>query len=169
MLDIEELVRSYSASSVDVKTSIENTVIEVYTPMVHKIANRYRNASRNWASDIQDRIQDGFQGLLLALRSYDPEFGVKFLTYAFGYVRKAVYLGVRNLNTPGKSKAYRNSELQKYLKIKNELYQQNGRIPSIHELAAATGWKVNKVLSFERQIQSVISLDYFLIDERSSE
>lgn len=157
--DIEELVRRYSTSTEEEKKYIENTVIEAYTPLVHKIANKYRNASRNGASDLQDRIQDGYEGLLQAVRSYNPDLEVKFLTYAFFCVRQSIFLGMRDINTAGKSKAYTYSKLQKYKKAKAELQNQLGRFPSVSEISRKTGWEINTVLSYEHQIQTIGDLN----------
>ena len=156
--DIEELVRRYSTSTEEEKRYIENTVIEAYTPLVHKIANKYRNASRNGASDLQDRIQDCYQGLLQAIRTYNPDLEVKFMTYAFGYVRKAVYFGIRNINCSGGAKAYTNSKMQKYRRIKKELSLRLGRVPSASELSLETGWRINTVLAYERYLQDEVLL-----------
>ena len=156
--DIEELVRSYLTSTEEEKRCIENTVMEAYTPLVHKIANKYRNASRNGASDLQDRIQDCYQGLLQAIRTYNPDLEVKFMTYAFGYVRKAVYFGIRNINCSGGAKAYTNSKMQKYRRIKKELSLRLGRVPSASELSLETGWRINTVLAYERYLQDEVLL-----------
>ena len=156
--DIEELVRRYSTSSAEEKSNIENNVIEAYTPLVHKIANKYKNASRNGASDLQDRIQDCYQGLLQAIRTYNPDLEVKFMTYAFGYVRKAVYFGIRNINCSGGAKAYTNSKMQKYRRIKKELSLRLGRVPSASELSLETGWRINTVLAYERYLQDEVIL-----------
>ena len=132
--------------------------MEAYTPLVHKIANKYRNASRNGASDLQDRIQDCYQGLLQAIRTYNPDLEVKFMTYAFGYVRKAVYFGIRNINCSGGAKAYTNSKMQKYRRIKKELSLRLGRVPSASELSLETGWRINTVLAYERYLQDEVLL-----------
>lgn len=156
--DIEELVRRYSTSSAEEKSNIENNVIEAYTPLVHKIANKYKNASRNGASDLQDRIQDGYQGLLQAIRTYDPNSGVKFLTYAFFCVRQSVFFGVRDINTAANSKAYTYSKLQRYKKEKAELQNQLGRVPSVREISLKTGWRVKTILTYERYMCDTLSL-----------
>ena len=156
--DIEKLVCSYSTFSVEEKRYIENAVMEAYTPLVHKIANKYKNASRNGASDLQDRIQDGYQGLLQAIRSYNPDLEVKFMTYAFGYIRKAVYFGVRDINCSSGAKAYTNAKLQEYRRIKKEISLRLGRVPSARELSLETGWKINTVLVYERYMNETASL-----------
>lgn len=157
--DIEEIARRYGNSSEDEKRIIEEELCEICIPLVHKIANKFKRAIATGAADEEDNIQNGFQGLLIAIRSYDPKSGVKFLTYAFSCVRKAVYFGVRDVNVAGRSKPQANGRLQQYKKRKAELQQQLGRVPSVKEISLATGWKMSTVLTYERQTQPVKSLD----------
>ena len=115
---IDSLMNQYRDSEGEDRKRIEEQICEMYTPLVHKIANKYRSAGSHSISDNDDRIQDGYQGLLKALRSYAPGKDTKFLTYAFYCVRKAVYLGIREVNVGGRSKAFTDSRLQKYRKTK---------------------------------------------------
>ena len=156
---IDSLMDLYRNSKGDERRQIEEQICDMYTPLVHKIADKYRNAGSYSISANDDRIQDGYQGLLEALRSYDPEKDTKFLTYAFNCVRKAVYQGIREVNVGGKSKAFNDSRLQKYRKTKKELEQKLGRKPSVSELSIETGWRVNTILSFERRLHDIISIE----------
>lgn len=149
----------YRNSKGEDRRRIEEQICDMYTPLVHKIADKYRNAGAYSISANDDRIQDGYQGLLQALRSYDPEKDTKFLTYAFNCVRKAVFQGIREVNVGGKSKAFTDSRLQKYRKTKKELERKLGRKPSVSELAIETGWRVNTVLAYERQLYDAASID----------
>ncbi len=158
--DIQEIASRYGKSSDKEKRLIEESICEICAPLVHKIAYKYRKAIMTGATDMDDNIQNGFQGLLTAIRSYDPESGVKFLTYAFSCVRKAVYFGVRDINIAGRSKARANARLQQYKKRKAELQGQLGHVPSVREISLDTGWKMSAVLTYERQTQSVRSLDF---------
>lgn len=156
---IEEKIRWYRSADTEEKRQIEAQVCEAFVPLIQKIAGKYRNSSRNSAASHEDRVQDGYHGLLNALRTYDPENKAKFLTYAFNCVKKAVYSGTREINSSGKSKAYSDSRLQKYRKMKKELTIKLGRNPSIGELSIETGWRINTVLSYERQLYEVASFD----------
>ena len=164
---IDSLMDLYRNSKGEDRRRIEEQICDMYTPLVHKIADKYRNAGAYSISANDDRIQDGYQGLLQALRSYDPEKDTKFLTYAFNCVSKAVYQGIREVNVGGKSKAFTDSRLQKYRKTKKELEQKLGRKPSVSELAIETGWRVNTVLAYERQLYDVASIENtFLFSKR---
>ena len=113
---------------------------------------------------LKTRIQDGYQGLLRALRSYDPEKDTKFLTYAFNCVQKAILSGNREVNIGGRSKSYSNGKLQKYRKMKKDLAQKLGRNPSIGELSIELGWRINTILSYERQLYDVTSIENAYLD-----
>ncbi len=156
---IDSLMDLYRNSKGEDRRRIEEQICEMYTPLVHKIADKYRNAGAYSISANDDRIQDGYQGLLRALRSYDAEKDTKFLTYAFNCVRKAVYQGIREVNVGGKSKAFNDSRLQKYRKSKKDLEQKLGRKPSVSELSIETGCRVNTVLSYERQLYDIASIE----------
>ena len=158
--NIEEMARRYASCSEEEKRVIEDNICEICVPLVHKIASKYKTAIATGASDMEDNIQNGFQGLIVAIRSYDPENGVKFLTYAFSCVRKAVYFGIRDINIAGRSKPQANSRLQQYKKKKAELQQRLGYIPSVREISLETGWKISTVLTYERQTQPAKSLDF---------
>ena len=165
---IDSLLEQYNNSKGEDRKRIEEKICEMYTPLVHKIAEKYRSAGFHSISENDDRIQDGYQGLLKALRSYDLGKDTKFLTYAFDCVRKAVYLGIREVNVGGRSKAFTDSRLQKYRKIKKELEQKLGRKPSVSELAIETGWRVNTVLAYERQLFDVASIENTEMIERKT-
>ena len=156
---INDLILHYSEASEKEKRMIETRVCEIYTPLVHKIASQYDIPSLCHAANRDDRIQDGFQGLLKALNTYDPSCNTKFLTYAFSCVRKAVYTGVRECNAAGRANSYSHAKLQKYKKIKKDLALKLGRIPSIGELSIETGWRINTVLAYERQLYDIVSIE----------
>lgn len=156
---INDLILRYSAASEKEKRTIETRVCEAYTPLVQRIASQYKIPSLCKATNRDDRIQDGFRGLLKALQTYDPSCNTKFLTYAFSCVRKAVYTGVREINAAGRANSYSNAKLQKYRKIKKDLALKLGRIPSVGELSVETGWRINTVLAYERQLYDIVSIE----------
>lgn len=157
--NITDLILQYSRASDGEKKAIETRVCEEYTPLVQKIASKYEFSSLRSAANQDDRIQDGFGGLMKALQTYDPSRNTKFLTYAFICVRKAVCSGLWRINSIGKASSYSNAKLQKYREIKKDLALKMGRIPSVGELAIETGWRINTVLAFERQLYDVLSLE----------
>lgn len=69
-----------------------------YTRLVASIANKFRGVH-----EFEDLMQEGYIGLLEAKKRYDPTRGVKFLSYAYHYIRKyvraAAYKNLGNTNT----------------------------------------------------------------------
>ena len=63
-------------------------VINQYTPLVHKLVNKYAFMAPKHSRD--DLVQEGFIGLVKAIRKYDPERPTCFMTVAFPSVRGAV-------------------------------------------------------------------------------
>ena len=163
----EDLIDRYINASEEEKKQIEGIACEAYTPLVSGIAQKCKYYSRNSVLTQEDMVQDGYQGLLKALHTYDSSKGTKFLTYAFGCVHKAILSGIREVNIGGRSKSYSNSKLQKYRKMKKDLAQKLGRNPSVAELSIELGWRINTVLSYERQLYDVASFDDTEMSENS--
>ena len=68
-------------------TSITKIVTE-YTPLVHKIVNRY-----SWMSPVhsrEDLVQEGLLGIVKAIETFDLGKGLQFMTWVFPQVRGAV-------------------------------------------------------------------------------
>lgn len=63
-------------------------VVKQYTPLVHKIVNRYAFLAP--AHSREDLVQEGLLGVVKALNTFEPERGYKFMTWLFPNVRQAV-------------------------------------------------------------------------------
>lgn len=157
------LIDRYKNASEEEKKQIEKIACEAYAPLVSGIVQKCKYYSRNSVLTQEDMVQDGYQGLLKALQTYDSSKNTKFLTYAFGCVQTAILSGIRGVNIGGRSKSYSNGKLQKYRKTKKELIEKMGRNPSIGELAIELGWRINTVLSYERQLYDVASIEDSLL------
>ena len=160
----EVLIDHYKNASEEEKKQIEIIVCEAFAPLVSGIAQKCKYFSRNSVLTQEDMVQNGYQGLLKALQTYDSSKNTKFLTYAFNCVQKAILSGIREVNIGGRSKSYSNGKLQKYRKMKKDLAQKLGRNPSIGELSIELGWRINTILSYERQLYDVTSIENAYID-----
>ena len=160
----EVLIDHYKNASEEEKKQIEIIVCEAFAPLVSGIAQKCKYFSRNSVLTQEDMVQNGYQGLLKALQTYDPSKNTKFLTYAFNCVQKAILSGIREVNIGGRSKSYSNGKLQKYRKMKKDLAQKLGRNPSIGELSIELGWRINTILSYERQLYDVTSIENAYLD-----
>jgi RNA polymerase sigma factor for flagellar operon FliA len=73
---------------------VRNKLAEHYLPLVKYTSERLHTKLPDEV-DINDLYQDGFQGLLDALESFDPGRGVKFETYCTARIRGAILDSLR--------------------------------------------------------------------------
>jgi len=89
---------AYMADSND--SAAEEVLVSEYAWLVRACARPYFLAG----ADSEDLIQEGMLGLLSAIRTFDPERGVKFSTYAEYCVRRRIYSAIKlasgNKHTP---------------------------------------------------------------------
>jgi len=71
-------------------------VVQQYTPLVHKIVNRYAFMAPRHSRE--DLVQEGLIGIVKALRTFEPERGYQFMTWVYPQVRGAVSSFARREN-----------------------------------------------------------------------
>ena len=128
----EELVKLYQQGD----ESVLGELLEQNRGMVHRLANRFYLDKLN-AIDIEDLIQEGFIGIMLAVDKYDPDHENKaqFITYAVHWINMKMYRFVKNRNTSkeislnvpkyknGDKDSDNNRELQDYIEGVNYSYE----------------------------------------------
>lgn len=70
-------------------------LIDANLGLVHRTVDRVAGWIRE-TNDVEDLVQDGFVGLLQAVRRFDPTRGVSFSDYADSRVRGAILDGLRS-------------------------------------------------------------------------
>jgi len=92
--------KSYDIDKKPDETATEETLVSEYSWLVRACARPYFLAG----GDSEDLIQEGMLGLLSAIRTYDPEKGAKFSTYAEFCIRRRIYSAIKlasgNKHTP---------------------------------------------------------------------
>jgi hypothetical protein len=63
-------------------------VIKQYTPLVHKLVNKYCWMAP--AHSREDLVQEGLMGIVKAIKTFDPERGCKPMTWIYPQVRGAI-------------------------------------------------------------------------------
>ena len=130
-------------------------LIESNYRLVISIAKKYHRQN----IDFDDLIQESSTGLLKAVDRFDPELGHKFSTYACWWIKQAALQFVNEQS--GSIKVPTHSRML-YAKIRNrikEMERQNGKKPSITQVAHDLGESVKKIKYTIKANSPTISYD----------
>ncbi len=108
---------------------------------VVSVAKKYQN--RGLA--LPDLIGEGNLGLLTAARKFDPDRGVKFISYAVWWIRQAILAAVARQGRAVRVPLSRTADLSRVTRTFEALRQQLGREPGAEEVAAVLGLSVEIV------------------------
>lgn len=83
MKNLETLAAAVKGDAVSI-----TAIVEQYTPLVHKIVNKYAWMAPKHTRD--DLVQEGLLGVVKALETFDLDRGYRFMTWVYPQVRGAV-------------------------------------------------------------------------------
>jgi len=132
---------------------------------VISVAKKYQNRGLS----LTDLIQEGNVGLVTAARKFDPEQGVKFISYAVWWIRQAILASLANHGRAVRVPLNRASDLARIFREKERLKQDLGREPTTDELAKATDLTPELVESLQTLNAAEIRLDAPIGDSEDSQ
>jgi len=132
---------------------------------VISVAKKYQNRGVS----LTDLIQEGNVGLVTAARKFDPEQGVKFISYAVWWIRQAILASLANHGRAVRVPLNRASDLARIFREKERLKQEKGREPTTGELAEATHLTPELVESLQTLNAAEIRLDAPIGDSEDSQ
>jgi RNA polymerase primary sigma factor len=109
--------------------------------------------------DLSELVAIGNEGLLKAVRKFDPEQGVKFISYAVWWVRQAVLKALAEQTRSVRIPLNQNSALIRMSRTETFLSQELGREPTDAEIAVALNDSVDNIRAARRMTSAEISLD----------
>jgi RNA polymerase primary sigma factor len=109
--------------------------------------------------DLAELVAIGNEGLLKAVRKFDPEHGVKFISYAVWWVRQAVLKALAEQTRSVRIPLNQNSALIRMSRAETFLSQELGREPTDEEIAVALNDSVDNIRAARRMTSAEISLD----------
>ena len=122
---------------------------------VISVAKKYQN--RGMA--LTDLIGEGNVGLLTAARKFDPDQGVKFISYAVWWIRQAILASLARQGRTVRVPLNRTADLSRIIRTSETLRQELRREPTPEELAAATGLSLDVVQSLAALNTADVRLD----------
>jgi len=122
---------------------------------VISVAKKYQN--RGLA--LTDLIGEGNVGLLTAARKFDPDQGVKFISYAVWWIRQAILASLARQGRTVRVPLNRTADLSRIVRTSETLRQELRREPTPEEIAHATGLSLDVVQSLAALNTSDVRLD----------
>ena len=119
------------------------------------VANEYRGLG----IPFEDLINEGNLGLLEAAQRFDPARGVRFITYAVWWIRKAILKAVTDQATVVRVPSYRRKKMRQVREAEQILVTSLGRAPNRDELAEQLSGAVAVLDELLRTNPREISLD----------
>ena len=108
---------------------------------VVSVAKRYQNRGMSF----EDLVQEGNVGLVTAARKFDPDRGVKFISYAVWWIRQSILAALARQSRSVRLPLNRATELGRVVRTREELRQELRRDPSAEEIAEAADLDVSTV------------------------
>ena len=109
--------------------------------------------------DLSELVAIGNEGLLKAVKKFDPEQGVKFISYAVWWVRQAVLKALAEQTRSVRIPLNQNSHLIRMSRTVTYLSQELGREPTDVEIARALNESEENVRAARRMTAAEMSLD----------
>lgn len=152
-LDEQTSDRQQIASEADL-----TKVVQDYMPLVRHAVNRIAVGSNSSTIlQYEDMVSCGVQGLIEAFKTYDPNRGAKFSTYALPRIRGSILDALRAAHPLPRSLQKVSSDIEK---ANAGLYSDLGRSPTKEELAHRLGLNVSELLQASKASSiKVLSLE----------
>jgi len=122
---------------------------------VISVAKKYQN--RGLA--LTDLIGEGNVGLLTAARKFDPDQGVKFISYAVWWIRQAILAALARHGRTVRIPLNRTADLSRIIRTAETLRQELRREPTPEEIAHAVGLALDVVQSLAALNTAEVRLD----------
>ena len=144
---------------------------------VISVAKKYQNRGL----PLTDLIGEGNVGLLTAARKFDPDQGVKFISYAVWWIRQAILASLARQGRTVRVPLNRTADLSRIVRTAESLRQELRREPTPEEVSHSTGLSVEVVQSLAALNTAEVRLDApldpegdrslierFIVDDQSS-
>ena len=140
----------------------KNEMIKSNLFLVIHMAKKYRNRGM----DIPDLIQEGNQGLIRAVDTFDYRRGNRFISYAIWWIRQSMIRAIHNQSRTMRVPIYVFDQQKHYLNAVKKLSQKKGREPTLKELASEMKVGIDQVLEINRAFKVPMNLEDFRLFQK---
>lgn len=133
-----------------------NKMINHNLRLVVNIAKDYINRG----VELEDLIQEGVEGLIVAIERFEIDRGIRFSTYAFQWIRQRVYKMVQDKSRTIRVPVYIHEIINRVTIAREKLLMQGKDNPSTKEIADLIGEEERKVKIAMKHLKMNLSLEY---------
>ena len=119
------------------------------------VANKYRG----FGMSLQDLIEEGNIGLIQAAKRFDVSRNVKFITYAFWWIKQAILHSLAEQSGTVKLPVKQAGKISNFNKKSQQMCQDMEREPTQSEVAKSLGYDDEEINSIMRAYRAHLSLD----------
>ncbi|MGF7535649.1 RNA polymerase sigma factor RpoD/SigA [Bacillus mexicanus] len=121
------------------------------------------NIAKDYADrgvELEDLIQEGVEGLIIAIEKFEIERGNKFSTYAFQWIRQRVYKMVQDKSRTIRVPVYIHEIINKVSRAREKFLIEGKDNPSTKEIADYIDVEERKVKIAMKHLKMNLSLEY---------
>lgn len=140
-------------------------LIEANLRFVVKIAFRYANQGL----PLTDLISAGNEGLIIAVRHFEPERGIRLISYGVWWIRQSINRVLANDSRTIRLPFYVYCDIYRMMRMREVFLNRHGRKPTLEELSDETGISADKLQRISTLATHRLSLNRPIVPDGETE